>query len=75
MLTLNQINKELSKRNFAERLAKGEGYFYFVGGNCPNWIRTCVWVSRLKDLTLEQWIAERVKLSMTAGMFPKPNNQ
>ena len=68
MLTLKAINKELAKRGFDERLAycKPLGYFYFCEGESAGWFRTMVCgVSRLNQLSLEQWMLEHSELRNT----------
>lgn len=62
-LTITAINKALESRGHAERLFPGTGYFYFAEGIASSWPSTMVCVSRLNDLSLEQWIAEHESLS------------
>ena len=57
-MTLKKINKELADLGFQERLARGNGYFYFYDGDASAWPQTGVYVYRLRDLSLEQWIEE-----------------
>jgi hypothetical protein len=58
-LTLNKINCELAKRGHDERLVRGKGYFYFVGGNAASWQSSGVYTYHLNGFTLEQWLATR----------------
>lgn len=59
-LTLNQINAELARLGYEERLARGHDYFFFYDGNAHNWCESGVYgVYRLSALSLEQWISER----------------
>lgn len=72
-LTLAKINAELARRGIAERLARGEGFFYFYGGDCASWSKTVVWVKHLKDRSIEMWVIEyySLKLKKPAGSrFP-----
>jgi len=39
-------------------LAKGDGYFYFWGGEAADWLDRTVRVPTLQSLTLEQWIEQ-----------------
>jgi len=39
-------------------LAKGEGYFFFQGGDASDWLDRTVRVATLHSLTLEQWIGQ-----------------
>ena len=55
-LNLKAINAELAKRGFKATLAKGEGYFYFQGGDATDWLDRTVRVATLHSLSLEQWI-------------------
>lgn len=54
-LTINLINKNLPA---GYELVRGEGYFYFFGGDSASWEQSGVYVNRLNDLTLEQWLDE-----------------
>jgi len=55
-LNLKAINSELAKRGIHVTLARGEGYFYFQGGDAGDWLDRTVRVATLQSLTLEQWI-------------------
>jgi hypothetical protein len=57
-LTLNAVNREIARLGGAERLVKGDGYFYFVDGDACEWRSSAVYVSALNDLPLREWIAE-----------------
>ena len=57
-LTLKAINDELAKRNYAARLAKSTGYFYFQFGEAAFWLDRTVNVPPLESLTLSEWITE-----------------
>jgi hypothetical protein len=60
-LTLDKVNKELKKQGYDTTLVKGEGYFYFVGKEAWNFSCQSVYVFRLNELTLEEWIKEYEK--------------
>jgi hypothetical protein len=57
-LTLDKVNKELKKQGYDTKLVKGEGYFYFVGKEAWDFKCQSVYVFRLNDLSLEQWVKE-----------------
>ena len=63
MVTIKQINKAIKALGGQEELFKGEGYMYFAGGNSSNWEQTSVYVTRVNDFTIEQWIDEYEHLS------------
>lgn len=57
-LTFRAVNAALAAAGAAEVLVKGDGYFYFMEGDAHCWPATMVYVTRLNDLTVEQWIGE-----------------
>jgi hypothetical protein len=57
-LSLDKVNKELKKQGYDTKLLKGEGYFYFVGKEAWSFSCQSVYVPRLNDLSLEQWVQE-----------------
>ena len=57
-LTLTTINEELAKRGSGARLEKGDGYFYFSGGEANDWLDRTVNAHSLSSLSLDQWMAE-----------------
>lgn len=61
-INLKAINSELAKRGFKAALAKGEGYFYFQGGDASDWLDRTVRVATLQSLTLEQWMGQYEEL-------------
>jgi hypothetical protein len=61
-LTLRSINAEFAKRGHNARLEKGDGYFYFLGGDAADWLDRSVNVPTLSSLTLDQWVDEFEKL-------------
>lgn len=58
MLTIKKVEKALSEIGANVHIWKGEGYYYFYGPDADHWFDTMVYVSRLNDLTLDQWIEE-----------------
>jgi hypothetical protein len=66
-ITLNAINTELARLGYAERLFRGEGYFYFGEGEADGrWPSSSVWVYRLSQLSLDEWIQEYRRLAADA---------
>ena len=61
-LTVKAINEELAKRGSGARLEKGDGYFYFSGGETTDWLDRSVHAHSLSSLSLDQWIAEFERL-------------
>jgi hypothetical protein len=57
-LSLKTINSELERLGSHAMLAKGDGYFYFLGGEATDWFDRTVRVPTLHSLTLEQWIEQ-----------------
>ena len=57
-VTLKAINAELAKKGHQVRLEKGDGYFYFFGGEAADWLDKTVRVPKVSSLTLDQWIEE-----------------
>src|SRR5689334_25219186 len=71
-LTLKAVNAELAKHGHKAMLVKGDGYFYFRGGDATDWLDRTVRVPTLNSLTLDRWIAAFVELKnknrqITAG--------
>lgn len=56
MLTLKQVNEELKK--YDAELVRGDGYFYFVGDTADYFTEQGVYVNKLNDLTMDQWVKE-----------------
>jgi hypothetical protein len=57
-VTVKVINEELAKRGSGTRLEKGDGYFYFSGGEATEWLDRTVNGHSLSSLSLDQWMAE-----------------
>ena len=66
--TLRQVNQYLWKNGMPKNLelVKGRGYFYFRGGNTPRWPQTGVYVYKLADLSLKDWLREYKNLAKDA---------
>jgi hypothetical protein len=64
-ISLKAINSELERRGSQAVLAKGDGYFYFWGGEAADWLDRIVRVATLHSLTLDQWMQEFQKLKET----------
>ncbi len=62
-VNLRAINAELAKRGFKATIARGDGYFYFFGGEASDWPDRTVCVRTLHALTLEEWMAEFQQLA------------
>lgn len=48
---------------------KGDGYFYFSGGEASDWLDKTVNASSLSSLSLEHWMAEFERLTELKGTF------
>ena len=58
MLTINKVNKEICAHGLKMELCKGvENYFYFVGEDVDI-SQPGVYVYRLNQLSLNQWLDE-----------------
>jgi hypothetical protein len=55
-ISLKVINSELERLGAHAVLARGDGYFYFWGGEAADWLDRTVRMPTLSSLTLEQWI-------------------
>ncbi len=61
---LKTINKALADKGYKVELVKGNAYYYFSGEEALKFYNSSVYVTKLSQLTLEQWIAEyEAKLS------------
>jgi hypothetical protein len=61
-VTFKAINDELLRRGHDVRLEKTSDYFYFFGGGATDWIDRTVPGTTVNSRTLEQWVAEFVRL-------------
>jgi hypothetical protein len=65
MPTSRQINSALKKQGYNVEIVKGKDYCYFSGRDATMLRQTTVYVPRLKDLTIEQWVGEFEYLAIT----------
>lgn len=63
MLTLKQINKEVAKEFPGYEVIKAKDYFYVWGPNGELWDSTMIYVCRVNDLNLLQWMHD-IRLMM-----------
>jgi len=56
MTTIKSVNEAVAAAGFPERLARGDGYFYWHGGDASQFQSSGVYVSHVSDLSIEQWI-------------------
>jgi hypothetical protein len=61
-VTLRAINDDLALRGHNARLEKTSDYFCFFGGEATDWIDRTVAEATLNSRTLDQWVAEFVRL-------------
>jgi hypothetical protein len=61
-ITLKAVNDELARRGHHARLERAGGYFYFRTQDTADWIDRTVRVEKITALTLEQWVAEYLRL-------------
>jgi hypothetical protein len=61
-VSLKAINSELERLGARAVLARGDGYFYFLGGEATDWLDRTVRVPTLSSLALDQWAEEFLKL-------------
>jgi hypothetical protein len=61
-LSRKTINEGLKRLGYNAVLTKGDGYFYFEGGEASDWLDRTVRIAALKSLTLDQWIARYKEL-------------
>jgi hypothetical protein len=57
-VTLKSVNDRLGELGIKATLEKGDGYFYFSGGEATDWLDRTVKVATLSSLTLDQWVDE-----------------
>lgn len=53
-----EVNKVLKAMGVPERLVRGNGYYYFFGGEASSWPNSSVAVFRADELSVERWIKE-----------------
>lgn len=64
-LTLKAINKALKEKGYSTELVRGNDYFYFTGEEASRFFFSGVYVARLNELTLEQWVQEYEEKRLT----------
>ena len=72
-VSIKSINDELERLGFHAVLTKGEGYFYFRGGEAADWLDRTVHVPTLQSLTLEQWVGQYLELKAKNDALLKGN--
>ena len=55
-LTINAVTKAIRALGNEDELVRGNGYFYFAGPTAAGFYSQSVYVYRLTDLTLDQWV-------------------
>jgi hypothetical protein len=69
-VTLKFINDRLAELGIDARLEKGDGYFFFSGGEATDWLDRTVKVPIISALTLDQWVEEFQRLKkLNEGMM------
>jgi hypothetical protein len=53
-----EVNKALKALGKAEKLTRGEGYYYWRDGEAASWRATAVYVYRASDLSVREWLEE-----------------
>ena len=61
-VTIKAVNDELARLGHQARLEKASGYFYFWTEDAADWIDRTVPVEKISALTLDQWVAEYLRL-------------
>jgi hypothetical protein len=61
-VTVKAVNDELARLGHHARLEKASGYFYFWTEDAADWIDRTVQVEKISALSLDQWVAEYVRL-------------
>jgi len=80
-VTAKAIHDELQRAGHDVHVEKGDGYFYFWGGEVNSWLDRTVKVPTLGSLTVEQWVAEFDRLKKLNQEFsggklkPKPGSR
>jgi len=72
-VTLKSINDRLSELGHKASLDKGDGYFYFSGGEATDWLHRTVNIPTLASPTLDQWVDKFRRLKkLNEGMLRPP---
>jgi hypothetical protein len=56
--TVADVNNILARGGHPERLVKGQGYVYWAEGTAPEWFETSIYVYRLSDLTIREYLED-----------------
>lgn len=56
--TVGDVNKILASQGQPERLVKGQGYVYWAEGTTPEWDSSMIYVYRLSDLTIREYLED-----------------
>ena len=59
VLTMKRVNDAFAVMGIPERLGRAKGYFFFFGGNAAKWTKASVFVAKLNDKTLAEWVYAR----------------
>lgn len=74
-ITRTAINKALAEAGFepGTEIVRGNGYWYFSGGDAHTWYSTSVYTYHLSDLSVEEWVAEAAEKrgSVQRGFAPR----
>lgn len=57
-----EVNRELKKRGVEERLRRGDGYYYFAGGDASAWETSSVYTNRADLTSVDGWLREYDRL-------------
>jgi hypothetical protein len=75
-VTLKSINDRLTELDIEARLEKGDGYFYFSGGEATDWLDRTIKVPILSSLTLDRWVDEFRRLKkVNEGLLKPPGKK
>jgi hypothetical protein len=57
-----EVNQALKKLGAEERLRRGNGYYYFAGGDAAAWETSSVYTNRAELTTVDGWLREYERL-------------
>ena len=59
-ITRTAINKALAEAGFepGTEIVRGNGYWYFTGGDTSSWYSTSVYTYHLADMSVQDWVDE-----------------
>jgi hypothetical protein len=52
------VNRQIREMGRTERLVTGRGYCYFIEGDASAWYTSSVYVPRVSDMTVAEWMDE-----------------